>query len=157
MTPSMFLTSYSVYMTSHMVNEWKHNDCIWRDTQYICVIKPTWLTTSHPMYVRNYTHCLYDTIGSLYDITSTLADNKPLFECHGTHSVYVIIYNMYDVTHTGCVTTQALYLTWNPFKQPSHPIYLSSHPLSQRHHCVRHHRWHMYAIICVIHDIISTL
>ena len=32
-------------------------------------------------------------------------------------------------------------------------------PSLLRHHtyCVRYHRWHMYAIICVTHDIISTL
>ena len=109
MTPSMFLISYSVYMTSHMLNEWKHNDCVWHDTQFMCVIKPTWLMTSHTMYVRNHTHCLYDTIGSLYDITSTLADNKPLFECHGTHSVYVIIYIIYEFTIL-CVWLPKLYI-----------------------------------------------
>ena len=48
-TPTMFLTLYSVYMTSDTVNEWQHNDCISHDTQSICVIKPTWLMTSHPM------------------------------------------------------------------------------------------------------------
>ena len=56
------------------------------------------------------------------------------------------------------MTTQALYLTWNPLKLPSHPLYMSS-PLCWRNHtyCVWHHRWHMYAIIRVIHDIILTL
>ena len=57
------------------------------------------------------------------------------------------------------MTTQALYLTWNPLNLPSHPLYMSSHPLCWRHHtyCVSHHRSHMYAIIRVIHDIISKL
>ena len=57
------------------------------------------------------------------------------------------------------MTTQALYLTWNPLKLSSHPLCMSSGPLCRRHliYCVRPHRWHMYAIICVIHDIISTL
>ena len=32
-TPTMCWTLYSVYMISHMVNEWLHNDCIWHDTQ----------------------------------------------------------------------------------------------------------------------------
>ena len=155
----MFLTLYSVYMTSHMVNEWQCHDCIWHDTQCICVIKPTWLMISHPMYVWNHTHCMHDTIGTLYDITSTLAENTPLFVSHGTHSVYDIICIIYDVTHNVSMTTQALYLTWNPLKLPSHPLCMSSHRLGQRHHsyCVSHHRQHMYAIICIIHDIISTL
>ena len=55
-TRTMFLTLYSVYMTSHMLNDWKHNDCVWHDTQIICVIKPTWLMTSHTMYIKNHTH-----------------------------------------------------------------------------------------------------
>ena len=158
-TRTIFLTLYSVYMTPQMLNEWQHSDSIWYDTQCISVIKPTWLMTSHTMYEWNHTHCMYDTRGTLYDLTSTLAENRPLFLCHGTHSVYDIICIIYDVTHTMCMTTQALYLTWNPLKLPSHPLYMSSHPLCQRHHtyCVRHHRWHIYAIICVVHGIIFTL
>ena len=46
-TPAMLLTWYSVYMRSHPLNEWQHNDGFWHDTQCICVIKPTWLMTSH--------------------------------------------------------------------------------------------------------------
>ena len=158
-TPTMFLTLYSVYMTSHMVNEWQHTDCIWHDTQCICVMKPTCLMSSHPMIVRNHTQCMYDTMCTLYDITSTLAGNTPLFVCHGTHSVYDIICIIYDITHIVCMTTQALYLTWNQLKLSSHPFYMSSLPLCRIYHtyCVRHHRWHIYAIICVINDIISTL
>ena len=36
---------------------------------------------------------------------------------------------------------------------------MSSHPLCQRHptNYVRHHRWHMYSIICTIHDMSSTV
>ena len=57
------------------------------------------------------------------------------------------------------MTTQALYLTWNLLKLSSHPLCMSSHLLSRRHlhYCVKPHMLHMYAIICVIHDIISTL
>ena len=102
---------------------------------------------------------MYDTLGALYDITAPLADNTPLIVCHGTHSVYDIICIIYDVTHPVCMTSQAVYLTWNPLNLSSHPLYMLSHTLSQRHHtyCLRHHRLHMYAIICVIQDIIYTL
>ena len=82
---------------SRMVNEWQCHDCIWHDTESICVIKPTWLTTSQLMYVWNHTHCTHDTIGTLYGITSTLAENTPLFVCHGTLSVYEITCIIYDV------------------------------------------------------------
>ena len=96
-TPTMFLTLYSVYMTSHMLNKWQRHVCISHDTECICVIKPTWLMTSHLMYVWNHTHCTHDTLGTLYGITSTLADNTPLFVCHGTHSVYEFTCIIYDV------------------------------------------------------------
>ena len=76
-TPTLFLTLY-VYMISHMVNEWQHNDCIWHATQCICVIKPTWLMTSHYMYALTHIHCMYDTICTTYDITSTLYGITPL-------------------------------------------------------------------------------
>ena len=57
------------------------------------------------------------------------------------------------------MTNPAVYLTWNPLNMPSFPLYMPSHPLCWRHHtyCVSHHRSHMYAIICVLHDIISTV
>ena len=115
--------------------------------------------TSLPMYIWNLTHCTHDTIGTLYHITSTLADNTPLFVCHGIHSVYEIICIINDVWHAVCMTTQTLYLAWDLLKLPSHPLRMSSQPLGQRHptYCVRHQRWRMYATKCTIQDIISTL
>ena len=153
-----FVYDIIVYMTSHMVWEWLYNHGNRHHTHSICVITPTWLI-SQPMYVWNHTHCMYDTIGTIYDITSSLDDIIPLFKYLGTHYFYDIISNMYDVTHTVCMTTQALYVSWNPFYLPSRLLYISSHPLCRRHHTnnVRDHRWHMYAIMCTIHDTISTL
>ena len=158
-TPTMFLTLYSVYRTSQMVNEGQCHDSIWHDTECICVIKPTWLMKSHLMYIWNHTHWTSDTIGTLYDLTSTLADNTPLFVCHGTHSVYEIICIIYDGWYAVCMTSQPLHLACNLLKLPSHPLCISSNLLSQRHHiyCVRHQRRHMYVIKCTIQDIISTL
>ena len=56
--PTMFVTLNSVYKTSHMMNDWQHNECIWHDTQCICVIKPTWLMTSKN-YVRKKSQLLH--------------------------------------------------------------------------------------------------
>ena len=123
------------------------------------LIKPPLLMTSQPMYVWNHTHCMHENIRTLHDITSTLAVNIPFFLCHGTNSVYDIIYIIYDVTHTVCMTNPALYLTWNTLKLTSLPLHMSSHPLFWRHHTysVRYHMCHMYAIIWVIQNMISTL
>ena len=64
----------------------------------------------------------------------------------GKESIYIYIY-------------KSLYLTWNLFWLISHPLYMSSQPQCRRYNTnsVGHHRWHRYAIICTIHDIISTL
>ena len=158
-TPPIFMTSHSVYMTCHMVYEWQHNHCIQHHTDYIGVDTLTWTIILHPLYVWNHTHSMYDTIGTLYDIKSTFDVIIPLFICHGTHYVYDIISTVYDLIHSVCVTTQALYLSWNPWKMPSLPLHMSSNTLCRRHHtnCVRVHRCHMYAAICTTPDIISTL
>ena len=141
-----------MYMTSHIVSEWQHNHCIQQHTYCICVITPTWLMISQPVYISNHTHCMYDMIGNLYDITSTLADSSPLIVCHDTYSVCDIICIIYDVTHTGCMTTQPLYLTWNLLKLLSHKRYMSSHPVY-----VWNHTHCMYASIGTLYDITYTI
>ena len=136
-TQWLYLTWYPMYLCNqtHLTND---------ITAYVCM-KP------HPLHAW--------TIGTLHDITSTLAENTPLILCHDTNSVYNIICIIYDFTHTVCMTNTALYLTWNTFKLTSLPFHMSSHPPFWRHHTysVRYHRWHMYAIIWVIQDMISTL
>ena len=84
-TPPMFMTSYSVCMTSHMVYAWWYNHGIWHHTHCVCVISSTWLMISQTMYVWNHTHCMLDTIGTIYDITSSLDDIIQFSVCHGTH------------------------------------------------------------------------
>ena len=163
----------TVYMTRHLL-------CLWHHTQYIWHLKwcmkhnTTTVSTSHSHCLCNHIH-LIDGITpyvymkshplhvahhrNFYDITSSLDDIIPLFVCQGTHYVYDIISTIYDGTHPECMTIQALYLTWNPFYLISHLLHMSSHPLCGRHHniYVRYHRWHMYAIMCSIHDTISNL
>ena len=146
-------------MTSHMVYEWQYNYGIWPHTHGIYVITPTWLMISHPMYVWYHTHYMKDTLDTIYDITPSRDDIIQFFLCNSNHYVYDIISNIYDVTHTVCMTTQAVYLNWNQFYLPSHPKYMSSDLLCWRHRTnyVIYHRWHIYAIICTIHDIISSV
>ena len=107
-TPAKFLTWYSVYMRSHPLNEWQHNDGFWHDTQCICVIKPTWLMTSqhsvlmtpHSAYVWHPLHCRWHCI-------------------HSFTSNQII----YDVTSISGMTLHRLY-------QILHPLYLCHHNLS---------------------------
>ena len=162
----------TIIMISHPLQPWQHSPCIKYHTHCIYVTTPSPLTSHHLLYDITPTFCVtsyevYITSQpivissnySTYDITASLDDNIILFVCHGTHYVYDIISTIHDVTHTVCMKTQALYLTWYTFYLPSHLLYMSSHPLFRRHHTnyIRHHRWHIYAIMCTIHDTISTL
>ena len=139
----------------------------WMTTQWLYLI---W----YPMYLCNQSHLINDITTYVHMKPHPLhawhhrhfswhhihfADNTPLFLCHGTNSVYDIICIIYNVTHIVCMTNPALYLTWNTLKLTSLPLHMSSHPLFWRHHIysVRYHWWHMYAIIWVIQDMISTL
>ena len=153
-TRTMFLTLYSVYMTSQVVKEWQHNDCIWNDTHCICVFKPIWLMTSHPMYVWNNTHCMHDTIGILCDITSTLANKTPFFVCHGTHSLWNHMH--YICCHPYCVydypssipglkpiktaISSTLYVITPSQSKTSHLLYKASQVAYVCHHM--HYTWH---------------
>ena len=148
----------SIYNISH---------CVWMTvqpryptsgSQYLCNhmyliddIPPYVCMKSQPLHVGHHRHYLWHDILSWWHHTIVL--------CHGTHYVYDVISTIYDATHTVCMTTQAVYLSWNPVYLPLHRLYMSLHPLCRRHHAnyVRHHRWHMYTIMCSIHDIISTL
>ena len=131
-----------------MVNEWQHNECILHDTQCICVIKPTWLMTSQPMYVWNHNHCMYDTIGTLYDIKSTLADNTPLFVCLGTHRVYDIWCHPYcvydypssisDLKPVKTAISCTLYVITHSLSKTSHLLCKTSHVAYHMHYTWHH-------------------
>ena len=79
-TPIVYDITYSILVTSQPLNVWedtsyvydiihciydishgvwkKYNHSIWHHAHSICVITPTWLMISHPMYVWNHTHCM---------------------------------------------------------------------------------------------------
>ena len=90
--------------------------------------------TSHPLLLTTH-HCFYVMAQTLF-----------------------IICILYDVTHTVCMSNPALYLIWNTLKLTSLRLHMSTHLLLWRHHTysVRYQRCHMFAIIWVIQDMIST-
>ena len=103
-----------------------------------CVITPTVLTTSHPIFVWHHTRHMCVIFCTIHDITSSLYDIKPLFLWYHTHSIWHlihcicviistvwwyhtnyfyetsspisddIIYIVYEITFTICVTSQSL-------------------------------------------------
>ena len=132
-TATVSMTRHYVYDTILSICDIWHGvwvttqPLVWHHTHSICLITHTWLMIPQTMSVWNHTHCMYDIIGMVYDITPTLQGIIPFLVCHGTHYVHDIISTVYDVTHALCMATQTLYLTWDPFYLPSYPLYISSH------------------------------
>ena len=132
-----YLTSYSQYLCNH--------------TQLIDDITPYVCMKSQPLHIGHHRHYLRHHILSWWHHTTVCMSRHTLCLWHHIHYIWCHTHCVYDNT--------TLYLTWNPFYLPSHPLYMSPHPLCQRHHTnyVRHHTWLIYAIMCTIHDTISTL
>ena len=130
-SPAEWMTTQRLYLTWY---------------RCICVIKPTYLMTSHPMYVWNHTHCMHDTICTLHDITSTLADNTstaslyshPDYRSYNPHCVY-------DNTGTICMISceyiwHHIHSLWyNTMLWHSHTLYSCHHTQDtcRRIHCSR--------------------
>ena len=109
-----------------------------------------WYLWHYMRYIQYITCIIYDNSFTLYDVTFTICgtshndsiyDIKPymfmtysLYMASHTvlwphtivfiswHTLYEIICITYVVTHIVCMTTQALYLAWNPLKLLSHPL-----------------------------------
>ena len=151
----MILSVYEFSPAEWMATQWLY--LTWYQ-MYLC--NPTHITNDitpyvpmkpHPLHAWHHRHFTWLHIHSCWQHTYV--------SMSWHNSVYDIICIIYDVTHTVCMTIQALYLTWNMLKLTSLPLHMSSHHLFWRHHTyrVRYHRSHMYAIIWVIQDMISTL
>ena len=150
-TLSTYDISHGVWMTTQPLPLTSHPLYLCNHTHLNDNIIPCVSMKSYPLHVWHQRHCIWHHIHCGWHKTIVFMSWHPLYLWYHIP--------IYDVTHTVCMTTPALYLTWNPFYLPSYPLYISWHPLCQRHHSnyVRSHRWHMNAIICTIHDIISTL
>ena len=163
----------TVTMTRHLL-------CFWHILSVYDISHGEWITTQwlyltwYPMYLCNQTHLIDDITPYVCMKSYPLhAWHHRHFIWHHNHSCWQhtilcmsgytlsLWHHMYYIwRHPYCVYDYpTLYLTWNLLKLPSLPLCMSSHPLCRRHptSCIRHHRWHMYGIICTIHDIISTL
>ena len=72
-TCSMQIKIYTIHVTSQSV---------------FCVITPTVLRSSHPLFVWHHTRHKYSIICTIEDITSSLYEIKPPFLWHHTHYIW---------------------------------------------------------------------
>ena len=136
-TPRLYLTWYPMYLCNqtHLIDDIR---------PYVCM-------KSHTLHTLHQRHFIWHHIHSCWPHTVICMSWNTLCLWNYMHYIWCLTCCVYDY--------QDLYLAWNLLKVPSHPLCMSSHPLSQRYHtyCVMHHRWHMNAIKCTIQYIISTL
>ena len=127
-TPSIFMTSYPIYLMSHIMLSWQHKDStlhlthnIWHHSHCICVI--TQMTdTCEWMY-----HCIDDITTCMEVITlGTHMTSYILYLTSNSHFMTSMI-SFYDITTTAFMTSDLLYMTSHPWFMTSHPLYLWHH------------------------------
>ena len=142
-TPSIFMTSYPIYMVSPILLSWQHNDytChlthyIWHHRHCICVVNLLY-RWHHNKYGNHHSWHTYDIMNTQHDITFTLYDINPHHLWHHNHSFHEIRSPIYDI-RSRFMASHPLYLwhhshsTWNikpTMVVNSHPLYLRSNTL----------------------------
>ena len=76
----------------------------------VCVIKPTVLRASHPLFVWHHTRHMYSIFCTIGDITSSLCEIKPPFLWHHTHYIWHRINAISFTTSTVLMISHQLYL-----------------------------------------------
>ena len=148
-TPTLCLISYALYITSHPLLMSTHyctydsTTSIYETTSsmqgnlytihetsqpLICVITPTVLTTSHPIFVWYHTRHMYSIFCTIEDITSSIYDIKSPFLWHQTHYIWHHIHGVSDIISTVLMISHQMYL-WDLI------CYIWWHHI----HCIQHH------------------
>ena len=133
--------------------------------QSICVIKPTLLMISQPIYVWYHIQYMWDILSTIFTTSYPLCMTTQPCVLITPHSAYVWhhlhyrrrhihsitpSHNLYDLTFTSGMTSYPLY-------QSSHQLYLCHHNLSTDiiPTFVWHHTHYICDIICTMYNIIS--
>ena len=112
-TSSMQFKIYTIHVTSQSL---------------FCVITPTVLRASHPLFVWHHTQHRYNIFCTIEDITSSLYEMKPSFLWNHTHYIWHHINAISVTTSTVLMISHQLYL-WD------HILYLCRHHI----HCIKQH------------------
>ena len=148
-TPTICVTSYAPYVTSYPLLMSSHY-CTYDSTTSIyenisskqskiytihvtsqpllCVLTPTLLRASHPLFVWHHTRHMYSIFCTIEDITSSLYDIKPPFLWNHTHYIWHRIHSISVITSTLFMISHQLYL-WD----------LLCYIWWDHIHCIQHH------------------
>ena len=127
-TSSMQFKIYIIHVTSQSL---------------VCVIKPTVLRASHPLFVWHHTRYKYSYICTIEDIISSLYENKPPFLWHYTHYIWHRIDAISVTTSTVLMISHQIYL-WDLI------LCIGRHHI----HCIQqdiHYNFSITAIVSVSH------
>ena len=138
------MTTQWRYLTWYPLYPYNQTHLIDDITPYVCM-------KSHPLHVWLHRHFIWPHIHSCWQHTIVCMSWHTLCLWHQVYYIWYHLYRVYDYTTS--------ISDLKPVKTAiSSTLYVITPSLSRHHtYCVRLHRWHMYAIICVKHDIISTL
>ena len=95
-TPSMQFKIYTIHVTSQSI---------------VCVITPTVLWASHPLFVWHHTRHWYSIFCTIEDIASSFYEIKPSFLWHHTHYIWHCINAISVTTSTVLMISHQLYLS----------------------------------------------
>ena len=142
MAPTMFMTSYPLYMMSHTLFLWQHKLYIGLETHSIC--HHIYYISLHPLCRRHHTNCVRH--HRCRCMPSCALHMTPYPPCKATtltiHDITCTICDMsstvYDVTFTICVTSHNAYISDIPHSMfMTYPLFMASHTvLWQHNHCV---------------------
>ena len=170
-TPSMFMTSYPIYMISPILHSWQHNDYTWHLTHYIChpshsicvVIctlsmpsQQVW-KSPHLAHVWHNTHSKWHHIHILWHQSSVFMTSEPLHSWHQISYIWHHIHGLWHLIPYSCHITQTISVTSHPICLWIHIHYLDiKHTvLRQYNHYIWHHNFHIS--ICLITPTLSMI
>ena len=160
-TPTICVTSYALCMTSYPLLMSSHyftydsTNLTYETTSsmefkiytipvtsqsLVCVITPTVLRASHPLFVWHHTRHRYSIICTIEDITSSLYEIKAPFLWHHTH------YNLHHINAIS-VTTSTLLMISHQLYLWDLILYICWHHI----HCIQQHIPYICTITATVH------
>ena len=159
-TPTFCVTSYELYITSHLIIMSLH-DCTYDSTHLtyettssmqfkiytihvtsqslVCVIRSTVLSVSHPLFVWHHIRHRYKIFRTIEDITCSTYEIKPPFLWHQTHYIWHRIKTISVTTSTVLMISHQLYL-WDLI------MYICQHHM----HCIQQHIHYICTITATV-------
>ena len=123
-TSTMQFKIYTIHVTSQSL---------------VCVITPTVLSASQPLFVWHYTRHMYNIFPTIEDITCSLYEIKPPFLWHHTHYIWHCINAISVTSSTVLMISHQLYL-WDLI------MYICQHHM----HCIQQHIHYICTITATV-------